>query len=128
MTLIFRGVFLMNISKLLLFNLIIFNLISTSVLKSDCQNKLKHETGDRVLPISDSKLSNTETFKTSDLNKNSFIPIYNNINLNNSQMVYVTPKGKKYHKRRCGPGTYSLTSLNEAKIKGLTPCKRCFKQ
>jgi len=75
MTLIFRGVFLMNISKLLLFNLIIFNLISTSVLKSDCQNKLKHETDDRVLPISDSKLSNTETFKTSDLNKNSFIPI-----------------------------------------------------
>ncbi|SKA04201.1 hypothetical protein SAMN02745116_02225 [Pilibacter termitis] len=43
-----------------------------------------------------------------------------------AQTVYVTPTGSKYHTHKCGNGTYSPTTLDEAQARGLTPCKKCF--
>jgi hypothetical protein len=40
--------------------------------------------------------------------------------------VYITPTGKKYHKKKCGNGTYTKATLEKAKKAGLTPCKKCF--
>lgn len=40
--------------------------------------------------------------------------------------VYVTPTGSKYHTHKCGNGTYTESSLDAAKSRGLTPCKKCF--
>lgn len=40
--------------------------------------------------------------------------------------VYITPTGTKYHSRACGKGNYSATTLENAKSKGLTPCKKCY--
>ena len=41
--------------------------------------------------------------------------------------VYIAPKsGKKYHyKSQCGNGKYVSISIDEAKAKGYTPCKKC---
>lgn len=45
---------------------------------------------------------------------------------NGSQMVYVTPTGKRYHyDSTCNGGRYSLTTLEEAQRRGLTPCQKC---
>lgn len=40
--------------------------------------------------------------------------------------VYITPTGSKYHKRACGKGNYSATTLENAKSRGLEPCKKCY--
>lgn len=40
--------------------------------------------------------------------------------------VYVTPTGKKYHKKKCGNGKYTKEKLSKAKDRGLTPCKKCY--
>ena len=40
--------------------------------------------------------------------------------------VYVTPTGSKYHRRACGRGNYSATTLKNAKSRGLEPCKKCY--
>jgi hypothetical protein len=40
--------------------------------------------------------------------------------------VYVTPTGKKYHKKKCGNGTYTKVKISKAKARGLTPCKKCY--
>lgn len=42
------------------------------------------------------------------------------------QTVYVTPTGSKYHTHKCGNGTYSPATLEEAQARGLTPCSKCF--
>lgn len=42
------------------------------------------------------------------------------------ETVLVTRSGSKYHKRKCGNGTYYTTTLSSAKAKGLTPCEKCF--
>ena len=41
--------------------------------------------------------------------------------------VYVTPTGEKYHKKKCGRGTYTKEKLSKAKDRGLTACKKCYK-
>lgn len=43
-----------------------------------------------------------------------------------STTVYVTKTGKKYHKKKCGNGTYSKSTLDKAKDRGLTKCKKCY--
>lgn len=43
-----------------------------------------------------------------------------------SETVLVTPTGSKYHRRKCGSGTYTPTSLEAAQNRGLTPCAKCF--
>ena len=44
----------------------------------------------------------------------------------NSQTVYVTPTGKRYHlKATCGGKNSRATTLSNAKSMGLTPCKKC---
>ena len=43
-----------------------------------------------------------------------------------STTVYVTKTGKKYHKKKCGNGTYTKTTLAKAKARGLTKCKKCY--
>lgn len=40
--------------------------------------------------------------------------------------VLVTPTGSKYHSYKCGNGTYTWTSLENAQARGLTACKKCF--
>lgn len=42
------------------------------------------------------------------------------------QTVYITPTGSKYHTHKCGNGTYSPATLEEAQARGLTPCSKCF--
>ena len=44
----------------------------------------------------------------------------------NSQTVYVTPTGKRYHLiSTCGGKNSTASTLNKAKARGLTPCKKC---
>ena len=44
----------------------------------------------------------------------------------NSQTVYVTPTGKRYHlSPTCGGKNSKATTLSNAKSMGLTPCKKC---
>ena len=44
----------------------------------------------------------------------------------NSQTVYVTVSGKKYHYANpCGRGTYYPCTLAQAKARGLEPCGKC---
>ena len=43
-----------------------------------------------------------------------------------SEMVLVTPTGKKYHNRKCGSGTYTESTLDAALARGLTPCAKCY--
>ncbi|MDO5519891.1 MAG: ComEC/Rec2 family competence protein [bacterium] len=40
--------------------------------------------------------------------------------------VYVTPTGKKYHKKACGRGTFTKATIKSAKARGLTACSKCF--
>lgn len=40
--------------------------------------------------------------------------------------VFITPTGKKYHRQACGKGNYSATTLEDAKSRGLEPCKKCY--
>ncbi|MEI5993815.1 hypothetical protein [Candidatus Enterococcus mansonii] len=42
------------------------------------------------------------------------------------EMVLVTRTGEKYHNRKCGNGTYTPATLEEALNRGLTPCSKCF--
>ena len=42
------------------------------------------------------------------------------------QTVYVTPTGSKYHTHKCGNGTYSPATLEEAQARGLTACAKCY--
>ncbi|MGP5429630.1 thermonuclease family protein [Enterococcus malodoratus] len=42
------------------------------------------------------------------------------------QTVYVTPTGSKYHTHKCGNGTYTPATLEEAQGRGLEPCSKCF--
>ena len=54
----------------------------------------------------------------------------NNQNTDNAEdttQVYVTPTGSKYHTHAHGRGNFSPSTLGEAKNKGLTPCKVCYK-
>lgn len=43
-----------------------------------------------------------------------------------STTVYITPTGSKYHKKKCGNGTYTKSTLAKAKKAGLKPCKKCY--
>lgn len=46
----------------------------------------------------------------------------------NSQSVYRTPSGKRYHESEtCGGKNSYKISLDDAKSQGLTPCKKCVK-
>lgn len=52
----------------------------------------------------------------------------NNTMITNSEMVYITKSGTKYHsKLNCTKGTYYTTTLEEAKRNGYTLCKKCIK-
>lgn len=46
---------------------------------------------------------------------------------NANVMVYVTKTGSKYHAKKCGNGTFTETTLEEAEKRGLEPCSKCFK-
>lgn len=43
-----------------------------------------------------------------------------------TEMVFVTPTGKKYHAGKCGNGTYTEATMDDALARGLTPCSKCF--
>lgn len=45
---------------------------------------------------------------------------------NTGQRVLVTPTGSKYHNHKCGNGTYTDASLEDAISRGLQPCSKCF--
>ena len=46
--------------------------------------------------------------------------------LTNSSVVYITATGSKFHKKKCGSGTYKKTTYGKVKNTKLTPCKKCF--
>ncbi len=41
--------------------------------------------------------------------------------------VYITPTGSKYHLRAYGRGHYYKVKLSDAKARGLTKCKKCYR-
>lgn len=43
-----------------------------------------------------------------------------------TQTVLVTRTGEKYHARKCGNGTYTEATMDQALARGLTPCSKCF--
>lgn len=43
-----------------------------------------------------------------------------------TEMVLVTPTGAKYHNRKCGNGTYTEATMEQALGRGLAPCSKCF--
>lgn len=43
-----------------------------------------------------------------------------------AEQVLVTPTGAKYHLRKCGRGSYSYVSIDEAISRGLEPCSKCY--
>lgn len=42
------------------------------------------------------------------------------------EMVLVTRTGAKYHNRKCGNGTYTPATLEQALAEGLEPCSKCY--
>lgn len=44
----------------------------------------------------------------------------------NTEMVLVTPTGSKYHNRVCGRGNYTEATLDTALARGLEPCSKCY--
>lgn len=42
------------------------------------------------------------------------------------EMVLVTRTGEKYHNHKCGSGTYTPATLEQAQARGLTPCSKCY--
>lgn len=42
------------------------------------------------------------------------------------ETVLVTATGSKYHTHKCGNGTYTPATLEEAQARGLTPCEKCY--
>lgn len=42
------------------------------------------------------------------------------------EIVLVTPTGECYHTHKCGRGTYYESTLQNAKNRGLRPCKKCY--
>jgi hypothetical protein len=43
-----------------------------------------------------------------------------------STTVLITKTGRKYHKKKCGNGKFTKTTLEKAKKDGLTKCKKCY--
>lgn len=74
--------------------------------------------------------STTQSKSTSTKSTSSSKNLKSNIPAKNitdsSRTVYVTPTGKRYHYRStCGGKNSTSTTLNNAKARGLTPCKKC---
>lgn len=46
--------------------------------------------------------------------------------LTNSQNVYITKTGSKYHRGKCGKGNFFEASLQEAQSRGLETCSKCY--
>lgn len=47
-------------------------------------------------------------------------------NQTNSRTVYITPTGKRYHySSTCGGKNSTATTIDNARARGLTPCKKC---
>lgn len=87
--------------------------------------KLKnHAIKNQSLNNKPSEKSDCKTNKESDIIKNDNLTKSNNSNTN---QVYITPKGKCYHLKKCGKGDYMTVTLEEAESRGLKPCKRCYK-
>lgn len=52
----------------------------------------------------------------------------NKTSQNNTDAVYRTPSGKRYHSNiKCGGKNSYEVPIDEAIYEGLTPCKRCYK-
>lgn len=91
-----------------------------------CNSKEYHERS-KILLIQEttnseqaSSETSTETSKIIDSSNSSTVKVQN--------IVYFTKSGKRYHYiNNCGKGTYYECTIEEAKEKGLTPCKKCVK-
>lgn len=65
--------------------------------------------------------SNSTKKSTSNSNKTT-----TSLSKSNSKTIYVTETGKRYHyDGTCNGGTYYKSTLEAAKDRGLTPCKKC---
>ncbi len=72
------------------------------------------------------KKTETKTVKA-DQTKNNGSNNSDTTKSSNSKTVYITKTGSKYHSKKCGNGTYTAVDIEEAKKKGLEPCKKCIK-
>ena len=76
--------------------------------------------------LKDYKKTETKTVK-SDQTKTNGANNSGKSQSNESKIVYITKTGSKYHSKKCGNGTYTAVDIEEAKKKGLEPCKKCIK-
>ena len=83
--------------------------------------------GTVVITSTGSKLSaKTVATKGSSSSNSSSSSLGESTSVSPSSTVYITKTGKKYHKKACGSGTYSKTTLKKAKERGLTACTKCY--
>lgn len=85
--------------------------------ESEENKKVVKEKSDKIKKCKKSRKDNLD-------NSNSVSPEESN---KKSSNVYITGKGFCYHLKKCGKGNYYSVSLDEAKAKGLRPCKKCCK-
>lgn len=80
---------------------------------------------------SSSSSNNSESSSNTNITSNNTVQSEVSNNENNSQTVYITKTGKKYHSSKNCPGLsnakeISDSTLSEALPKGLDPCSKCY--
>ena len=99
--------------------------VSTKTEVTESKNKIENKTQTTTtIPSSSSSSSTSSSASVSSGKQSSSSSVSSSTT--NSQTVYVTPTGKRYHlKATCGGKNSRATTLSNAKSMGLTPCKKC---
>lgn len=96
---------------------------TTNTANTTSTTKTTEGKGQTTSTVSSSKSSSNSTSKQSSSKQSSSSGASSTTN---SQTVYVTPTGKRYHlSPTCGGKNSKATTLSNAKSMGLTPCKKC---
>ena len=99
--------------------------VSTKTEVTESKNNIENKTQTTTtIPSSSSSSSTSSSASVSSGKQSSSSSVSSSTT--NSQTVYVTPTGKRYHlKATCGGKNSRATTLSNAKSMGLTPCKKC---
>jgi len=96
----------------------------SDVSSDESKSENTDESSNEVANIGNSTSSSDSSNSSSDKDSNTSTNI--NEEEDNSQTVYKTPTGKRYHfDPDCGGKNSTATTLDKAKSIGLTPCKKC---
>lgn len=87
----------------------------------------KNQSPDNVKPSNSASPSTSATAEPSTTTKQTTTANpFPTTSTSNSQTVYVTPTGKRYHySSSCAGKNATRSTLSDAKSRGLTPCKKC---